>query len=455
MLNTTLKLLIFLHLFCFSLFSQPRFVICLKEQIGGFDEEYKLAKELCGETTTDVKKSKFYITTKDLNDESAKGEFLYIHSNFRSSIESAYPVKLATDDNSRSFELYIASMYYPGRTKPLNAIESSDVLSKIRNDMEFIIDPSIFDSKKFDVNFIGITKLNKKRYLCPDNITRELEVFYGKNSQAEFTIKYDEIISTRIKNQNLSFIINNLEKKQIGESKILSLVNNSTTKEVLDLKFESKSLSFDFSSIEKFKGILLNNKDKRVIILGHIEDGHFVTLDKDGTEIFNISIEEIQQIQEENDLSILLLGCNSGLEGGKTGVINKFNSVEVLNRLETTEKTKNIREFLDSLGFRVCRFVLDETFFKKSHQSDMQIPVRVDFNLYVKESTNSSKFVMDEKILAIFLEPLSSIISKEASEGDTLKQNSDRKSNADNKIYLIFCVVLVLSLLLIMYIKTK
>ena len=355
-------------------FSQS--VVCRLPRIEGYDQEYSVGKSICGEATSTMSDTKFFITVKDDN--------LYAHSNY---LTPGYdnPTKLATSDPMNSIEDIAMNIFfaeYPSEAK------LAQMNSMLRNNIEIVLDPKIMNDSKYGT--INFSKAGKLKFICPDNEIRDAIKIQNKAGDFEFGIKYNNQFSTRIKDQNLGFIFSELRTQKIDFSKIkiINLVDNSSTKNVLNINFSEKVIAFDFSSKENFKNLLLSNKGKRTAIIGHIENGDFVTIDKGGKEIFRIPISEIEIFQKENKLELIILGCNSAGEGAGSGALNKFNSIDALNRLKTTEKTENIEQFLDSLSFGTLHFVIDETFFRIEQDvvsnGGNRMPDRIEISVYDK-----------------------------------------------------------------------
>jgi hypothetical protein len=379
MLQQIQKRLLLVTLYVTSIFSTLGFsqgVVCRLPRVEGFDNEYATGHTVCGETTDKMNNTKLYVTVKN--------DYLYVQSNY---ITPGFdnPTKLATTDQMNSIDEIAMNIFfaeYPTET------EIFQMNTMLNNSIEVIIDPQVLNSSKY--SSISFDKVGKVKFLCPDNEVRDAVKIKKGNGEFDFGIKYNNQVSTRIKDQNLNFIFLNLRSQKVDfkNLKVVNLVDNNATKEVLTSKFAGKHIQFDFSSKENFKKILLSNKGSRTVILGHIENGEFVTLDKSGNEIFRISISEIQTFQKENKLELILLGCNSASEGASSGALNKFNSVDALNRLETAKETQNVEEFLDSLSMGTIHFLVDETFFRIEQDVALMegaaTPERIDISIYEK-----------------------------------------------------------------------
>lgn len=406
--------LFFLFVSQFS-YSQP---VCGKYQIHGFENEKIVADSYNGVLSTEkISESKLYI--------SVKGDKIYVQSNFLPDESSEYPIKLATSPQKgfNSLDDYLFNIYIFGikEKEKISQFEFDKISNELQNNVEFTIDPSFFNSSEF--NTLDLSSYNNIKIACPDKISRQSFKIKDENGKIEYLVKYDDTIFIRIKNQNLNFIFSSTKKQRIDPNKIkiVSLIENSSTKELLTKNFTDKTLPFDYKSIEGFKELLLKNKGNRTIILGHIEKGNFVTIES-GKEIFKISIDLIETFAKENDLSLIILGCNSAQNGAGSGVLKKFNSIDVLNQLKNIVNVNNIETFLNNLSDGTFDFVLDESFFSKEKDilqtEKINLPERIEFNVYVKNKPNS-KFVKTPAIgKIIFIE--SNIASQYATETDSL-----------------------------------
>lgn len=429
-------------------------LFCRREFIEGFKREHDIGVKLHGNNTSKIAESKLYLTVKD--------DLLYVQSNYLPDETSPYPVKLATPvQEGLSVEDYLGNMYYSEKTVPLTSKEANLFIHHLRNDIEITVDPSVFNSADF--NDFDFSKFNKVKIACPDEVARSVIKFPHKNGTVEYLVKYSDNISVRLKDQNLNFIFTNLKAQRINQNelKIISLLENSTTKTYISSNFPGKAIPFNYSDIAGFKALLLENKANRTIILGHIEGGSFVTLDKGGKELFKISIEEIQAFQKENKLSLIILGCNSA-ESGVPGAANKFNSIDALKRLKTTEKVENAESFLDSLAFRTIHFVLDATFFRTEESlttaSVNFYPERIDFDVYARTETTikSVKGRPLGKIIFLGIDDFNLTGNEEVSPAPALQTSStadqeagdDDNNNDDGEdntiLYIIFGIGIIL-----------
>lgn len=94
---------------------------------------------------------------------------------------------------------------------------------------------------------------------------------------------------------------------------------------------------------KKMERILSKARGQSVVIVGHVEgpgNNTFVTTDSKNTEIFRISIAELESMANEFDVSLLLLGCNTevalkdtvGPHAGTLSTVHARRVVEQLTR---------------------------------------------------------------------------------------------------------------------------
>ncbi len=141
----------------------------------------------------------------------------------------------------------------------------------------------------------------------------------------------------------------------LGMFRLLSLVNNSETlKALTSSNLRGNLLDFGLSATpskaEDLKALLFQQRGHLVALLGHLEDGAFVTIDERGEELLNVSVATLEQWAAEGGLRLLLLGCNSAKSSTGVGVSGKFNSLDAIERLTVAVSAANFADFL----IRLC-----------------------------------------------------------------------------------------------------
>jgi hypothetical protein len=325
-------------------------VICRKQKIGGFESEYNVGHAICSDNTSEIEKTKIYITVQ--------GESIYLQSNF---VTPPFdnPTKIATAE-VLPLGTYVQNIIYSGDISP-STYEA--LMRKIENHAEFYLDPKIINSKKFaDLDFYSIKNLN---IVTSDNKVRKAIKLFNDDGTKELLVEINETVSARIKGQNLDNVFAKLHtQKMSGKNiKIISLVENSPTKQYLKDHFNGRTIEFDYSSVDELKKKILENRNSPIAILGHIEHGAFVVVNSSGKQLFKVEVAQLETWQKENNIRILFLGCSSAKNGAVSGTLDVINPIETLERLRTTEHTENTGEFLDSLTLRTMHYVVDEAMF--------------------------------------------------------------------------------------------
>lgn len=328
-------------------------VVCRREFISGFHQEHAIGASVCGGLTHSMADTKIYMMVRD-------GQ-LYAQSNFVN-VGAEFPSKLATSDNMDSFETLAMNLFF---TEQPTSSEYEHMVSILKQKVDVIIDPSFFNSSKF--SGMDIDVIHHLKIYGPNSKVYDGLKLIESDGSVQYCLHYDQQFSIRIKDQNLGFIFSSLDKtsSDFDRLKIVNLLSNSATERELQANFANNAIPFDFSSKEQFKSALLSNTNGQTIILGHIEDGDFVTINNAGEEIFRMPVDEIEAFRKEHHLAILLAGCNSAKEGAVSGVANKFNSIDFLRGLKSAAHAKNNKEFLDGMGSESLHFIIGDSFFSR------------------------------------------------------------------------------------------
>ncbi|RZJ99107.1 MAG: hypothetical protein EOO46_22880, partial [Flavobacterium sp.] len=323
-------------------------LICHAERISGFDEPYLQAIENIGEGSKNPKKLKIYISIEKIFP--TNKEYLYCQSNV---IGSGYEhqTKCALDDIRVSADDIILNI-----TQGVSDRLKTQLLS---NGIEFFV--SWTYTNKISTAAQKFFKYGSIQLICPDGISRQMKYLRGIGN----IIHINERLLIRADLQNLNLIFSQLEYNTIdfGNLKVINLVNKRKTIDIMQRDFPDRLISFDFSSKEKFEQIISGCKGSRIVIIGHIQDKSFSVTSISGEEIFKISIDDLLKLQVKYNLDMILLGCETAYQGATSGTLNTIRPKSVLERLKTTENSRNAKDFLDSLSFGIFKFLIDETLF--------------------------------------------------------------------------------------------
>ena len=210
----------------------------------------------------------------------------------------------------------------------------------LKQSLKFDIEKGTYVSKRGDV-------YNTKTIKTPNGQER---VFILKpNLYVKFTNKNSiDLIKTKL----------NSRKYLQEEIEVISLVKDDATNGVLKQNFPNNHLVFNVPSMRGLIQKLKANKNKSVVVVGHIEGNEFVTPLANGNE-FRVSLEELKRLGDELEVNIFPMGCNSGFQG--TGLVTKFNSVDALNRLKpAVENNTTVMGMLEDLAGNDFKVIIDE-----------------------------------------------------------------------------------------------
>lgn len=252
---------------------------CFLSHIEGMEHEHDLGVHYNGENTRNLSEVKVYMVASD--------DKLYLQSNYL--IEDAkYPVKMLANENNLSAEDFLGNLLFTDEQLK-NVAGNLEAFLNTVHDLDLTLDPSVLKSEKF--SYLDFSEFRNIRFSCPDNVARSAARLKNYDGTFEYLISFNQSICLRIKRNNLLFNFSKLQNASSFDNiRIISLVENSSTKNLLQQKFANQTLTFDYSGMQSFKSLLLSTKNEKVVLLGHIENNSFITYNPSGEEIFKISI---------------------------------------------------------------------------------------------------------------------------------------------------------------------
>ncbi|WP_298541891.1 hypothetical protein [uncultured Aquimarina sp.] len=239
-----------------------------------------------------------------------------------------------------------------------------------------------FDKKSFEKKLINYASVNGidsngfNKLIFRIKSDYEKGVFYSSKGKVFNTKKIKDAngrlirvfilepnLYVKFSNKNsIDFIKKRLNSRKYlqEEVEIISLVKDNATNKVLKQNFPQNHTTFDLLSLRNLVKKLKTNKKKSVIVLGHIEGEKFVTSLGNGRS-FTIGLEDLKKLGDDLDVNIFPMGCNSGLSQNITGIGNKFNSIDALNRLKpAVEKNSSIMDMLKDLAGNDFKIIIDD-----------------------------------------------------------------------------------------------
>lgn len=213
--------------------------------------------------------------------------------------------------------------------------------------------------------------------------------------------------------------------------KIQSLVSDSATTRALE---GSKVLSkVRAGERPRTKSALIQqiqaSAGETMILVGHREGNQLVTRNAANKVEAAFEIAELNQIARESGTELIVLGCETARSIDAAtygvGVVNKFNTVEAIGRLEgAVRKSRNFAEFFENLSGEGLTLVAGREVLK--HQGNAQPIVRG--TVYAKIKDASSRVV---KAASIYLLGKNSEFKIEATQSPRVASASVDQSPRD------------------------
>lgn len=135
--------------------------------------------------------------------------------------------------------------------------------------------------------------------------------------------------------------------------RVVSLFDAQADMESIARLRTAASQSHTYQNVESAQAALDAVGTKRgqiVTLVGHVEEKSFVVLNARGAETFRIGISELNEIAKKKNVSLILLGCETGRIPGMTGLITQVNSIEVAEQLHRALSSHCYGDFLSALG---------------------------------------------------------------------------------------------------------
>jgi hypothetical protein len=131
---------------------------------------------------------------------------------------------------------------------------------------------------------------------------------------------------------------------------IVSLINNDarTTNE-LRSNFPN-TIFITSANHGQLNNILTQNKSSRIFIIGHCEEGKFVSLNHKQEKEFEVDMREIEDFSSQNNILVHNLGCESIKNNSSIGFAEEINSARLISSLNGVINSKSLNEFFNSLS---------------------------------------------------------------------------------------------------------
>ena len=308
--------------------------------------------KLCGDATKKIEESKIVVRLTEFGS-------LYIHSNYiaGNSENTSKTIYHLSSNNKIHINDIINTLFF---TKIYPEKEKKELTESIKSKTEFIFYPDAFRedvSKSFDNEGIPLENV---KIACKDGAKPIFKLETG-----EFVIDYSKKNKIRIIDyKSIGRILDDFKKEfnKHEEYQIIPLIvaglDKTTDSKLKEFSKVGKVASLDFfeNSKEKlkedFKANLKNNPSYIKYIVGHVENNLFVVRDKEGVELFSISLTELNEFKEKEKLTIVYQGCKTALQGAATGGVITITTVEALDCIAKAHdgKQKTNEEYWNDLA---------------------------------------------------------------------------------------------------------
>ena len=163
---------------------------------------------------------------------------------------------------------------------------------------------------------------------------------------------------------------------EVEEIQILSLVKDQATNRMIKDLFGDNQIKFPIKqsgNLNRLEKKLSKSKRKTVFVVGHIEEGYFVSRKK-GEEIFRISLKELEEMGRRLNINLFPFGCNSSShyanQTGTTRLINSYADTKKL--IEAIKSSNKLEQVLQKFTGPDTRIIIDENTFKNMGYAEVK-----------------------------------------------------------------------------------
>jgi hypothetical protein len=340
-------------------------VVCRAKGISGFDRVHNQALRYVGPTTTDPSETKIFI--------SVENERLYLHSNF---LTPGFdnPTKIATNNNRRD----LPTLAYNIIGGESDSGVSPDAFRRVFPQMHFYVDEKLFSDLTFGQ--LAFDDSAHVQIIGSDGEARLTSVLTLSNGTKERIVKYGDNIFGHVGDEDGLGAYKHLRSNPFRQDdiRLLSLVLNTSTSNAIHAQIPEKNqIQAKDLTPEAIISLLKEQQNRRVFILGHIEDGAFVTVDAAGRELLRMPISRLQEAAAANALQMFILGCHSA-SVSKAGINAAFNTVDVVERFaKALSSAQTVAEFYELIAGPDLTIVIDKSVTTKNGtENEMTMTVR-------------------------------------------------------------------------------
>jgi len=170
-----------------------------------------------------------------------------------------------------------------------------------------------------------------------------------------------DLIFTRKSSSLLKPSISILYFINSSKNLVISLIDDGKTRDKMRQGFEDNYLQINNGrELDNLEQILATHKSDRIVLIGHIEDGKFVSKSDDVKEkLFEIPIKEVNRLQKKYDLLLFPIGCESINNGSEIGFSENINSVKAVDAISSAFGANTYSDYYDALSMEGLAFYVN------------------------------------------------------------------------------------------------
>ncbi len=344
------------------LFAVAKDLVCREAGIAGMSDRISAVKAWLGGETTKLSELKLFIS----RDEDA----LYIQSNFKSEdpdtpgVFSEHPTKLRIESEI-DLETAVQNIIYWGRLPT----DASEVARGVLQSAEVYIDRNALgadgrppvdlsgarnlriatDAQSISTGRLQTLNLNKP----PPALMEQLAGCCLHGRPAGFGTQ----IRARLQAHAIS----------TSNSGLLLMAPDSGTRLLIEQSAVLRGMAArgrsEGSWSQRLDQALAANRGGNLMLLTHVENGSVVVREANGGEAFRISLQELQAKAVQQEVNLVLFGCETAAyahdAGVPMGVIGRYNTADAARRIESAlEHSQNAEQFLSSVAGEQLQIVV-------------------------------------------------------------------------------------------------
>lgn len=292
---------------------------------------------------------------------------LSIASNVKS-IGVEYPTKIVGFTELKDLDTVFINL--DGSFKQQAEVDSS-ILERFHETVKIYVTPDVLNADgSSDFDFRGVAKIH---VLDPSG-TVDAENLGGDPPPPVWVSKIAGCCFKGRPPSAARELADRLEKVELQErdTRVLSLVVDSAAEDVLksSRQVSKRLLRTDPVEMtdEKLEGILEASRGSTLIVLGHVQDEHYVVEAADGTRAYSVQIQKLRTKARERNVQLIDLGCRTGRvfdeHLASVGIAEKFLAADAAKRIEAAfSHSKNLKEFLTNLSDEKFSVIADKDAF--------------------------------------------------------------------------------------------